>query len=367
MKMAADFDAVLASLYEAAVIRDLWPTALQQFAEFWGSRGALITRGDRNHQGLLYSPSLDATVSQFFEQDWHLNDYRTAKCMPLANIGFVTDQHIIDYDDIARSDYYSRFAKSAGVPWFATGGIKRSDGVALGVSLQRSEKEGAFSVAEMRKLNRILPRLREVLSLGYRMSTEQELSMLSGLDLIDQAAVVLDRSSKVCGMNEAASQLIDRLFTMSSHSLVTINPHKQSGLAQWLNMICNIDIGADGDRRVFTLDDVDGLPWLVQAMPVLGQASDVFGTGDIVLVFSPAFTTHSPSKFALAKAYGLTSAEARVAELIAAGLTTLETAERLAMTHNAVRFHMKSILPKANVHRQAAFVAAAAALPVLYQ
>lgn len=363
--MASDFEAVLVSLYEAAVVRDTWPIALQRFADLFGSRGALVTRGDRNHEGLLYSPALAPTVAQFFEQDWHLNDYRTVECIPRANRGFVTDRHIIDYDDIAKSDYYSGFACPAGVPWFTTGGMVRSDGVAIGFSLQRCDREGAFSDKEVSRLNLILPRLCEVLSLTYRINTDRERSMLSGLELVDQAALLIDHRGRVCDMNAAAQALADRLFTLRAQRLFAVCPGKQIEFAQWINAACaSMAPAAMIARRIIRLEDRAGQSWIGQTMPIAGEANDIFGNGHAILIFMPAHVANRPSAALLAAAFDLTPAEARVAELIAAGHTVDDVAARLSLNRNAVRFHMKSILPKANVQRHAAFVAASSALSV---
>lgn len=361
--MASDFDTVLASLYEAAVVRDTWPDALQKFADCFGSRGALLTRGDRNHQGLLYSPGLAPTVAQFFEQGWHLDDYRTAECVPKASWGFVTDRHIIAYDEMSKSDYYSGFARPAGVPWFTTGGMLRSDGVGIGFSLQRSDMEGPFSDAEVGQLNRILPSLCEVLSLAYRINTDRERSLLSGLELVDQAALLIDQQGLVCDLNHAAQALVGSLFTLRARRLLALGVRAQGELAQWVDSACASGRRADDlARRIIRIEDIEGRCWIGQAMPVAGAANDIFGAGRAILIFSPAHPAKTPAASTLATAFGLTPAEAGVAELIATGLTVDEVAARLSLSRNAVRFHMKSILPKANVGRHAAFVAAAAAL-----
>lgn len=366
--MASDFETVLASLYEAAVVRETWPDALQKFADLNGSRGALLTRGDRDHEGLLYSPSLAPTVAQFFEQGWHLNDYRTAQCIPRADQGFVTDRHIIAYDDIAGSDYYSGFARPGGVPWFATGGMVRADGVPIGFSLQRSDREGPFSDSEVRRLNKVLPRLREVLALTYRINSNRERSMLSGLELVDQAALLIDDRGRIREMNGAAEALLDRLFVLRSGRLLAIDARHRSEFTRWLDAARAAPLDTLGmRRRLIRLDDRGGRCWIGQIMPVAGQAKDIFTNSHNILVFMPAHVTIRPSAAALATAFGLTPAEARVAELIAIGLTVDEVAARLSLNRNAVRFHMKSILPKAGVGRQSAFVAAAAALSIRLQ
>lgn len=363
--MGSDLEAVLASLYEAAVVREKWPTALQRLADLCGSRGALITRGDRSHDGLIYSPGLAPTVAQFFEQDWHLNDYRTVGARPRINRGFVADQHIIAHDQIAHSDYYSSFAAPAGVPWFAAGGLDRIDGVALAFSLQRSAKQGPFSKRDLLRLNAIVPRLREVLSLTYRINTDRERALLAGLEMIDQAAVLVDRQGLVKDMNGAAAALLGNLLTVRAKRLQPCGSGLQASLTKWIESACApFGQSTPVARRVIRLEDKAGRIWMGQAMPVATAACDIFGSGQAVLIFMPAHAARAPSAAVLAAAFGLTTAETRVAMLIAAGLTVDEVAARLSLSRNAVRFHLKSIFPKAGVQRQAAFVAAVGALSV---
>lgn len=359
--MPSSFDNVLAGLYEAAVVRELWPQALQRFAELNNSRGALLTRGDRNHEGLLCSPGLNSTVAQFFEQDWHYRDLRTERSLPLVAQGFVADQHIISSDELGTSNYYDGFARSAGVPWFASAGIVRADGVCLALSLQRSDTEGAFSASEIARLNGMHGRLCEVLALSYRMSAERDGAMLRGLELVDRAAVLLDRRGAVHDMNAAAARLLDTVVTVRDRQLQAVDPSCRTGFATWIERALPPGDTTD-DRRVMRLYDLNSRAWLAQAMPIAGTANDVFATGAVIVILSPAHAVRGPTREMLAAAFDLTPAEARVAEQIAGGASVDEAATALSMSRNAVRFHLKSILPKADAPRQSTFVAAAAAL-----
>jgi DNA-binding CsgD family transcriptional regulator len=354
---------VLASLYEAAVTRDRWPEALQRFATLCGSRGALVVSADRDRLGLSHSPSLEATVAQFFEQGWHLNDYRTHQAVPLVDMGFICDQHIIGNDDQARAVYYDGFAESAGVPWFATGGMVLPNETGLGISLQRSAKEGAFSSTDLRRLNRILPRLREILLLAYRMGIEREASMLSGLALVNQAAVLFDGRALICGLNDAAQALVGSVFSTSGRKLSAVDRGQRVALAQCIDAACSPEnLSTAAAPLTVRIEDCEGRPWVGQVAPITGRAQDIFGTAAALLILTPAYSRPRSVRRTLSIAFGLTPAEANVAELLAAGLNTTQIAERLQISGNAVRFHIKSILPKANVQRQAGFVAAAAML-----
>lgn len=359
----SDHDTVLASLYEAVVTRDRWPEALQGFARLCESRGALVVSADHERLDLLHSPGLNATVAQFFEQGWHLNDYRTCKSVPLVGTGFVADQHIIDHDDLPRSSYYAGFAGPAGVPWFASGGIVLPNGTGLGISLQRSDKEGAFSSSDLRRLNKMLPKLREILLLAHRMGTERETSILSGLELVNQPAILFDSRALICGMNDAAEALVGHVFSTYRQKLVAVDHRQHAALTRNIENACSpgYPLGANSPQTV-RIEDSDGLPWVAQMAPVTGRAKDMFGNASALLILTQAYSQPRSIRRALGVAFGLTPAEAGVAELLAAGMSANEIADRLLISRNAVRFHIKSILPKANVRRQAAFVAAAATL-----
>ncbi|RZJ09937.1 MAG: LuxR family transcriptional regulator [Rubrivivax sp.] len=59
----------------------------------------------------------------------------------------------------------------------------------------------------------------------------------------------------------------------------------------------------------------------------------------------------------LATMFGLTSAEQRVALLLAQGLTADDMAARLGVQDNTVRSHVKQLLAKTQTHRQVQLVA----------
>lgn len=186
--------------------------------------------------------------------------------------------------------------------------------------------------------------------------------MLQGLDLIDRAAILFDRNGLVRGMNAAADRLAGSLFTLSGRRFGVRHGRQHEVLTDRIGSICKYGSACGDMPQTARLEDASGRPWLAQVAPVEGYAQDFFGHGAAVLILSPAFASERTIASTLKAAYGLTPREASVAELYAAGLDTGEIADRLSLSRNAVRFHIKSILPKANVQRQAEFVAASAEL-----
>jgi DNA-binding CsgD family transcriptional regulator len=365
-----DVETVIGGLYEAAATPALWPQALSALAALTGSRDALITRPDRRHDGLAYSPGLTDTVAQFFEQGWHQHDLRTTRMVARANgrVGFLRDQDIASADEWERSDYYRGFARSAGVPWFAACGFVGACGQMLGVSIQRSQTQGPFEEADLGRMRALEPHLWAMLRFSLQSAEARDGERLRGLERLDVAALLLDRSGRVCGLNRQAEVLLPTVARVHGGVMVAFDVQARARFSQLIATACALAAGRGGEAlkpvRLTPLDascEPEGAI-LAEAMPLFGAARDLFGEGQAILTLSPIARAQPPDQVNLQVAFGLTPAEAQVAHALCAGLDVPAIAKRLGVTAGAVRFHLKAILPKAGVKRQAAFVAAAASL-----
>ena len=366
-----EFDAVVTGLYEAAGVPELWPRALEGLARLTGSRGALVTRPDHAHDGLLFSTSLKDVVAQFFEEGWNTRDLRSERLVGGTRNRFFRDQDITSGEERAALDYYRNFAGPAGVPWFAACGSVELDGSILGVSIQRSARDGEFDGADFERLALVEHHVRAALDFSRRMAMARGAERLEGLDRLGVAAMLLGSSGLVLTRNAQAERLLADKTTIciKGGRVGTMHPSSQRGL-QDLIEACS---GTSPARRHQTrhpirIEGSDGAVVLVQAVPVIGAAHDLFGAGRAIITFTqigasvPEQSASTRDQELLAAAFGLTATEARVAHHLAQGLEVRAIAKALRTSDGSVRFHLKSILPKAGVNRQAAFVALAGAI-----
>jgi len=84
----------------------------------------------------------------------------------------------------------------------------------------------------------------------------------------------------------------------------------------------------------------------------------------LVYVSDPAAAPLSKAE-SLRTLYGLTATEARVADLLGAGLEVKEVGGRVGMTFETTRFHVKRILAKTGTKRQAELMRLMASIPAL--
>lgn len=361
LQLRPDFDTVVSGLYEAAAVSYSWAPALDALARLTGSRGALITRPDRAHDGLACSPSLQDTVAQFFEQGWHNDDLRSARLMASEPRGFSRDQDITTAEERARSDYYEGFARSAGVPWFAACGLV-DEGSVIGVSIQRTEAEGAFDDADLGRLRHIRPHLERAMGFARIVADRSNAQDLDALETSDTAAFIVDHEGLLRAMNAQGELQMSRLVTTRGRRLTAMDPAMRPSFERLVAGAAAIgrDMRAPVPAPV-RLTASDGTIALASAMPLCGAARQ-FGDGRAVVTLSAIAQPQGVDAAVLATAFDLTPAEARVAHHLSRGLDTPEIAEACGLSIGAVRFHLKAILPKAGVRRQAAFVALVASL-----
>lgn len=363
--MASDLESVMDQCLEAAATPERWPAVLTSLASAMGSRGVNLTRPARNHFGILYPPSMEDAIGQFFAEGWHLRDLRSDRAVA-RGAGVVTaDQHVVTPDELGRSEYYNGFARRAGVPWFACFGMLGPGDAILGMSFQRTEAQGAFTSTELETLAKAAPRLGQAMALGAAMSNSQSEGQLRGLALVDQAAILLSDN----GLVLAGNALADAILTSGtglrrgSRGLVATHPASRQPLERYLAAACGS--GAEAARlsaKPLAVACIDGGVLILQATPVIGDANAVFGSGRTLMLITPVGDSRAPTAERLRAAFGLTPTEARVAAAMATGLPVKRVADDLQMTDAAVRFHIKSILPKAQVRTTAQFVAAAGKL-----
>lgn len=108
-------------------------------------------------------------------------------------------------------------------------------------------------------------------------------------------------------------------------------------------------------------------PLLVLPVPLPPPAFELWNLLEparvLVLIIDPVAQKHSKAS-TIRSAFGLTLAEARVAILVASGLTGPQTAEALGISASTVKTHLKRCFDKVGVHSQVALARLIATVPI---
>jgi DNA-binding CsgD family transcriptional regulator len=103
-------------------------------------------------------------------------------------------------------------------------------------------------------------------------------------------------------------------------------------------------------------------PLVLRILPVDGAARAPFLGARALLLLLDLNAKLSPDPAVVARAFGLSPAETRLASLIAGGSALERAAEELGVSRETARNQLKSVFAKTDTHRQAELVALLARL-----
>lgn len=103
-------------------------------------------------------------------------------------------------------------------------------------------------------------------------------------------------------------------------------------------------------------------PLMLRLYPVGGAATRTFRDARALILLSELRAKPAPAATLLARAFGLSPAEARLASLLAEGLAPAAAAQRLGVTRETARHQLKAVFAKTATHRQGELVALLASL-----
>lgn len=201
----------------------------------------------------------------------------------------------------------------------------------------------------------LAPFLVRVVRLAQRASDIEASALLAGLDRSRTAAVLLGDNGDVLGNNECAEALLGTGKLMISGRRLRVGDATDEKALQALIH------GAVRDHAQTTRPVVllrDGLPWLyVEAAPLTRAMKDTFGAARALVFFSPIAQPHAPQEHLLRAAFGLSSAEARLAVLVAQGSGLVGAAVRLDIGRETAKSQLRPIFEKTDTRRQSELAA----------
>jgi DNA-binding CsgD family transcriptional regulator len=173
------------------------------------------------------------------------------------------------------------------------------------------------------------------------------------LGFLDCGWAILDRRLKVLHLNARIREFIGKGLIIVDRQLSSFCRADQERLTNYLRSIFCGSLSATGADPTFVhLPRRDQLPLIVRAHCVSrslpDENPDALG---IVLVTDPEHSPF-PKQSLLQVALGLSNSEARIAAALINGVSLVQAADRVGVSHETARSHLKSIFAKTNTNRQ---------------
>jgi len=345
-------------LGDAAIDPTIWPELLNEISAAVGAAGAALLQSDVRTFDIPRSAGADEVISYYFESGWYENDIRAQRGVPLLLRGekVIIDQDIVTPEEMANLGFYAENLAPFGFQWFAA--VAFWSGSALwGLSIQRTAREGSFDNEDKRVLSQLSQRLTEAATLSKAVGRAVITGVTNALYLVKRPALALDRFGFVLDTNRALDQILDDEIRIKDRRLHVSDQRARSFLDSFIDQSRMTPDTAALPVRPIVVRRTDKRPVVIHVLPIDGAARSPFLGARALLVFSDLSKTSSPRATLLSETFGLSPAEARLASLIACGISPERAAEQLGIARETIRNQLKAIFAKTDTHRQGELIA----------
>ena len=356
----ADLEALT---YEAALQPGLWPQVAEEASRAF--EAPCITLGVVGRDGNEVMRAATQGVGEL-----SMAGYMTPETNPGLAFSALTPPTTVELrdrmvpdSDLERSGFYQELMRPLDLWHVAIVNAHRDSTVFAPMGLLRGRKERPFGDIELTALRALAPHLNRALRVTLRVrEIEARAGALAEMsDRALTAIVVTDAFGRVAEANSLARAVLvegDGLLIRDG----VLRAARSDDNARLTRLILEAAGGVDGKTFIRKSGVMQVArpscrrPLALVVSPPRNAASP-FGRSHAVCV-SFADPERAPEADAdlIARLYGLTAREAAVAALLLEGRSPRETADRLAMTENTVRTHIRHVFDKTGVERLADLV-----------
>ncbi len=370
----AEYDQLLGMIYQGPLEQQPWLGALPALRELFNAQVAsLVLRPPSSEDpGLILNsvrPDAEGHGQGLADpDDWELTAYREEffSLDPFVNLPLdqvITLEDILPDAELERSDYYHQYLLPIGL--FRILGVDTSEpgGMVARLRFSRRREEARFSDDERRFLARITPHINRAIQIYAtlnRATTERDV-YAGAMSRLAVATIILDEQARLLNANPVAQALLDRNEGLLAKEGKIRLEGREADRALQEALLSTIRAQQQGEASVARALRVPrsggraDLGLVVRPVPASewsqGQSSPC-----VAVFISDPESQEPASQQILGELFELTPAEARLAILLARGLSLAEVSEVQNISQHTARAQLKSIFAKTGVSRQAELV-----------
>lgn len=362
----SSFDRLVQSVYTAAGDASAWDTFIEGYVEAAGCAAACLFHAPVRQISarIEVAAGIDPAMIRAFDQYYsRINPYGPALARRSAG-EVVTLGALVPRSEERRSEFYNDYVvpqRHHIAPTFAQVLAERDVTSTLGL-FSTSHKKG-----EVERVMAFQQRFVGHLQCALRVHAQivdlkaQASDLLTALDRRGVALLSVDRAGRVLSMTRHAAGILARNdgLAYKNGTFEARSPQPVS-LARALTLVAGVESGEERQPPPLLRVARHGHTRAYELLlcPVLEHQPDLCTRGARTLVF--IFDPSSPpvlSAELLFESYGLTRAEARVVQLLAAGESPPDIAQRLRVGRETVKSHLSAAYAKTGTRGQSELLA----------
>jgi DNA-binding CsgD family transcriptional regulator len=352
-----NFDAVGSAFAEAAVDPSRWVAAMDTAAAATGSFGAILLPVESPHtqQAPPFSASLGPAFEQYVSEGWIDRDVRYRVIPTMLRRGVGTEFDIITADEIARHPYWQEWLAAHRLRWCGVLKVAFGNDVWC-LSIQRTIAQGPFSPKEVDRLATLSKSLAAAGALARALGFARAEAALAAFEVSGLAVALVDRLGKALRLNAAAERLLGPDLKIAHGRLASLDHDATAALDRALHILLRTANGRALTPPIL-LPRAEKRPLLAYVVRPPAICADALAAAQAVVVFIDPDARPQPPEAHLRAAFGLSTAEARLAARLAGGESLNAAADALGVTYETARTELKRVFVKTGVSRQAELVA----------
>lgn len=357
---------LISQIYDAGLDASCWNDTLKSMAEFFQAEQnnlKIIDSNSRNlNQYYVYNRDpywIQCYKDYFFQVDpWMKMLHNSNKPIIACTNDIFSDR------EYKQMEIYHDYVVPNNCHYGMGGMANVSEDFKIYLAMQRGYNRGAFHQDQLALYKMLAPHINQAALINQRTQQLefQRSTLQQALNRINSAVFVVNDSRRVQFMNSAAESLLDQHPAMSIRrgSLQLADLRNNQQLKE---LIINATLGrADsqiveaGGMQYKQAGNDKGLSILVSPLSRHNIDFNLSGNKAAMVMISMNKETAQPAQEMLMAIYQLTESEAKITSLLCAGLTLAEISERLRLTLNTVKTHLKAGFQKTGTRRQAELV-----------
>jgi DNA-binding CsgD family transcriptional regulator len=338
--------------FTAALNPSQWPAVLEKVSIASGSFGInIVPIAGRVPDCIIATDSLKPAMECYFEDEWDKRDFRALQVPLLERQGVVLEQEFASSEQFETLEYYKAQVEF-GLRWTAMVGFSSGEDV-LAFVLHRQIHEGPFERDEAAVLQHIRQKLMISATMMRDISASTVNGMCAAFEIANVACIFFDRLGMVTIINEKAKTLLGADLQITNGELRPASRDDAAVFNRRLKSVLGsaISFGADEDA-VLLLARKGKRPLIARIQRIGGEVQDVFTHSCAVAVIEDPEERVQQRPGTLNKLFGLTRAEAEIAQLLAQGVSLHEIAALRTVSYETARAHLKAIYRKTETNRQ---------------
>jgi len=367
---------LVALIYDAASNPDAWPLLLESLAELIGGHAVNLGYVRTGAPAMWvaasarWDPASLGDYDRYYgERDpWKLAGIR--KGMFRQGLVGLSDQ-VVPRTELERTEFYNDYARKLGLRG-GIAGVIVNDGQSIALINASCLPNTTFGGDEIDLFKLLLPHLERALQIHerfIRLESENE-ATADAFDQLPVAMILTDSKGRVLLINGAASAILasgDGL-RVDRGNLTARTPRENAELQRLVAECAATTSGkglrAGGPHVVSRASGMRSLRLLVTPVRASNRYAPRGGALAAIFISDPEQPIQASDEL-LRQFHGLTAAEARLASLLAGGLTLQEATETLGITANTARGYLKNAFSKTGVRTQAQLVRVVLAVPTI--